>query len=88
MKVKSGFVLHTVANEHVVVAVEERTIEFHGMIRLNGTGAFLWKKLQEEVTAGELEAALIEEYGIDTDTAHEAVASFVGKLTDAGVMQA
>ncbi len=87
MKIKHGFVLHSVGNEHVVVAVEERTHEFHGMIRLNATGAFLWKLMQEQTTSQALVAALIEEYGISDDTAKEAVEKFTKQLSDAGVIQ-
>ncbi len=87
MKIKSGFLLHTMGNENVVVAVEERTKEFRGMIRLNGTGAFIWEKLQEECSAEGLAEAMIEKYGITKEVADDAVATFTKKLSDAGVLE-
>ena len=42
MKIKKGFVVRKVGNEHVVVPVGELSKTFHGMINLNETGAFLW----------------------------------------------
>ncbi len=87
MKLKSGFVLHSMGQEHVVVAVEERTKEFCGMIRLNGTGAFLWKQLQQECTFADLAAALVQEYGISQEVAEDAVASFLRQLSGADVVQ-
>ena len=43
MKIKKGFVLRVVGGEHVVVPVGEMSKQFHGMINLNETGAFLWR---------------------------------------------
>ena len=42
IKIKEGFLLRKVAGDHVVVPVGEAGKVFHGMIRLNDTGAFLW----------------------------------------------
>ncbi len=87
MKIKSGFVLHSMGSENVVVAVEERTAEFRGMIRLNDTGAFLWKCLEKESTEASLAAALVREYDIAEETAKAAVASFAAQLSAAGVLE-
>ena len=43
MKIKNGFVVRKVGGESVVVPVGEMSKEFHGMINLNETGAFLWE---------------------------------------------
>ncbi len=87
MKIKSGFVLHTIGSEHVAAAVGPRTEEFRGMIRLNATGAFLWEQLQREHSADSLAQALMAEYEITEDMAIEAVSSFVGQLSAAGVLE-
>ncbi len=87
MKIKSGFVLHSMGNEHVVVAVEERSKEFRGMIRLNATGAFLWEKLQTECSAHSLAEALMAKYEIAEELAQKAVASFLEQLSAANVIE-
>ncbi len=87
MKIKSGFILHSMGNEHIVVAVEERTEEFRGMIRLNSTGAFLWKRMENQCTEQDLIDGLLEEYAVDRETAQIAVRSFVEQLCSAGVME-
>ncbi len=74
-------------SEHVVVAVEERTHDFHGMIRLNATGAFLWDKMRSEISTEQLEQALVDEYSITSDIAKDAVAKFSKQLSDAGVIE-
>ncbi len=86
MKIKSGFVLHTIGNENVVVAIEERTTEFRGMIRLNSTGAFLWKLMEKDCTEQSLSDALMREYGITEELAKEAVNSFIGQFAGTDVI--
>ena len=45
MKIKDGFIVNKVGSQHVVVPVGETSMERHCMVRLNGTGAFLWNQL-------------------------------------------
>lgn len=87
MKLKSGFILHTVGEERVVVPVGERTKTFHGMIRLNGTGAFLWENMQEDFTEESLVAALLDRYEVTEDVASETVARFVKTLADGDILE-
>ena len=48
IKIKEGFLLRKVAGDHVVVPVGEAGKVFHGMIRLNDTGAFLWEQCRRK----------------------------------------
>ena len=47
MKINQDFTIQKVGGSYVAVAVGETSKSFHGMIRLNETGAFLWKKMAE-----------------------------------------
>lgn len=87
MKIKTGFVLREVAGNFVVVAVGEATKKFNGIINLNSTGAFLWKKLLENTTAENLSEALMNEYGIDIKTAKNDVDGFISKLKGADLLE-
>ncbi len=87
MKIKSGFILYSMGKDHVVVAVEERTKEFNGMIRLNATGAFLWNHMQEDFTEESLMKALMAEYGVTEETAKEAVTGFMESFRGADVFE-
>ena len=49
MKIKQGFMLREVAGNYVVVAVGEASKKFNGVINLNESGAFIWKKSQSIV---------------------------------------
>ena len=79
MKLKEGFILRQVAGKTVVLPCDD-ALDLNVMITLNGTGAFLWERLQEETTSEALVAALLGEYDVDEETARKSVATFVEKL--------
>ena len=81
MKIKSGFMLRSIAGCKVVVSVGKRTLEFNGIINLNDTGAFLWERLEKGATEDELVAAILENYtDVDEPTARESVRYFLDTL--------
>lgn len=80
VKIKEGYLLREVAGNHVVVPTGDATLDFSGVITLNGAGAFLWKQLSEEKTQHELLTAILEEYDIDEATALADLREFLDKL--------
>ena len=80
MKIKEGFIIRQVGGENIVVPIGKTGKDFHGMIKLNDSGAFLWRFFTEEHT--EAVAALLNEYEVDEATATADVASFVKTLND------
>ena len=50
MKLKYEFVINNVAGEIVAVSVGNNDGQFNGYIKLNETGAFIFKMLQKETT--------------------------------------
>ncbi len=81
MKIKSGFVLKTVAGE-IIALPTQGTTNLDMMITLNDTGRFLWEQLSQDVEKADMVAALLKEYDVDADTAAKAVESFVEKLKE------
>ena len=51
MKAKKGFILRRLGQEYMVVPIGEASKNLNGMIRMNETGAFLWKELENGITA-------------------------------------
>ena len=47
MKLNENFVLRQVADTWVVLPLGDATVDFHGMLTLNETGALLWEALEE-----------------------------------------
>ena len=76
MKIKEHYVLQPVGDKVIAVSLggDKKAIT------LNGTGAFLWKKLTEETTEEQLMQALLSEYETDEATARRAVEEFVNTL--------
>ncbi len=84
MKIKKGFVLRVVGGENVVVPVGELSKQFHGMINLNETGAFLWKFFEEDHTVQEGVAALRAEYEVEEALATADVEKFAEVIVSNG----
>ena len=59
MKAKSGFGIKQVADSFVIVPMGERIVDFSAMITINDTGAFLWEKLQNDITVEELASQIV-----------------------------
>ena len=87
MKIRPGFIMNKVNNVDVVVAVGEASAKFNAVITLNGSGAFLWTLLQNDVTEQELMCAMLEKYDIDEATAKRDVEAFVNKARSAGILE-
>ena len=87
MKLKDGFVLNKVGGAYLAVAVGERADDFHALVRLNGTGAFLWNTLAErDCTREDLVLALVDEYGIGRELAERDIINFENKLRESGLL--
>lgn len=82
MKIKKGFVVRKVGEEDIVVPVGAASKAFHGMIKLNESGAFLWKFFVADHTEEEAVAALLKEYAVDEERAKADVHAFVKLLAD------
>lgn len=79
MQIKKDFTIQKVGASYLAVAVGETSKHFHGMVRLNETGAFLWKLMAEkDCTEEELVDALLEEY----DVAREIAAADVHRIVE------
>lgn len=84
MRLKPGFILHELGGEYVVVPVGEASRDFNGMVRLNETGAFLWKALQDGADEAALAEKVIERYdGVTAETARSDVKEFLESIREA-----
>ena len=87
MKIKKGFIVRQIAGQNVAIAVGEMSKKFHGMIKLNDTGLFIWNVLQNDVTEDVIVDAVTAEYEVDRETATADVRRIVGALKDAGIIE-
>ena len=78
MKINPDFTIQKVGASYVAVPIGETSKTFHAMLRLNETGAFLWKLLAEkDCTEEDLVEALLAEYEVDREIAARDVHALV-----------
>ena len=88
MKIKEGFVIEKVGASYLAVATGKIADEFHALVRLNSTGAFLWNKLAESSLSEDgLLSLMLDEYDVSEDIARRDISGFVKTLTDAGILE-
>ena len=86
MKVEKEFVLREIAGDNILVPVGESALDFNGLITLNEVGAFLWNKLQNDITIDGLVQEVLNEYEVDEDTARKDILEFVDYLKKADII--
>ncbi len=87
MRLSKNFALREVAGTWVVLPLRESTLNFHGMMSMNESGAFLWKTLEQPCTREELALALTKEYAVDYSQALVDVDAFLERLNQAGCLE-
>ena len=88
MKIKDGFVLTEAAGNSLVVAVGDMADKFSGYIKLNSTGAFIWKLIEKkDLSVDELASAMVAEYDISEEIAKRDVLAFEKTLSTAGILE-
>ncbi len=87
MKIKKGFVLEKVGDSWLAVAVGELASQVNALIKLNGSGAFLWGLIaDEDLTEGEMVDRLLAEYDVDREIAERDISRFVQTLANGGLL--
>lgn len=87
MKLKYDFVINNVAGETVAVSVGDNDGRFNGYIKLNDTGAFIFKALQKETTREEIINGLQKEYpDASKSDVTESVDELIKKLGEAQLL--
>lgn len=87
IKASKNYILRAVAGENMIVPIGQGIANFSGVISANASAAFLWNKLQNEITQGELEQMLVEEYEISVEQAKEDVKNFLSVLSQRNMLE-
>lgn len=86
MRQNPNYFLQEVAGSLVLVPVGEATMDFPGMITVNGTSKFLWERLADPQTEDSLVSALLERYDVTPQQAQADVSKFIKTLTTIGAL--
>lgn len=88
MKIKKGFVLRTLGNEHIVSGEGLEQVNFTRLVSLNSSAAYLWGKVEgkdfDEQTLAEL---LVKRYEVDENTALSDARKLVNAWNKAGLLE-
>ena len=71
----------------MVIPIGEQSVDFQAMITLNETGAFLWEKLQEEMSEEQLVCALTDVYEVGKEIAEGDVRKFLSILRRKNILE-
>ena len=85
MKLKSGFVPHDMGGEYVIVPTGENS--FAGMVRCNGTAAFIVNCLMEDTTREAVVEAMLAKYDVSAEVAGASVDKIVSQLREIGAIE-
>lgn len=86
MKLKCDFVINNVAGETVAVSVGNSG-SFNGYIKLNETGAFIFKMLKKDTSVEEIVSAIVREYPDATpEDARDSVNNLIEQLNKAELL--
>lgn len=87
MKIKQGFVMRDVAGQAVAIATGEASKSFHGMVKLNDTGAVIWNGIEKGLGEAEIAEQLAANYNVEVGQALKDVESFIARMRDAGLVE-
>lgn len=87
MKIRSGFILREVLGSPMVVATGDAARNFHGMIKLNETAGFIWRRLQDGLTEPQIAAKLAEVYDVSQERAAADVAALLRQMDEHGFLE-
>jgi len=88
MKIKEDLMIRNIMGEWIIVPMGEKLTEFNGMIKVNDSGAFIFKLLENDTTKEAIIGAMLKEYDINEQTATTKLNEFIKVLADTGLLEA
>lgn len=87
MEIKGSFVTREIMGETVVVPVGDNAEKFRGMIRLNSSGAVIWKGIGSGMNEEEIARELVKTYSeVDYEKALTDTKRIIRRLADEGIV--
>ena len=85
-KLKYSFETVELDDSLIAVPVGNRSGEFHGVIKLNETAAFIFNLLAEEITEEQIVNAMSKEYRVSLETLKKDVHSYLKEFWRRGIL--
>jgi hypothetical protein len=88
MRTKNGYRLRPLGKEYILVAEGLEVENANQMISMNATAAFLWEAVEgKDFDTETLSQLLVDEYGIDSETAKKDVMPLLQTWEKAGIIE-
>ncbi|MBQ1186495.1 MAG: PqqD family protein [Clostridia bacterium] len=87
MKLKTKYILRSVADKTVAIALEQGDEKTDGVITLNETGAFIFSRINEQADFNSIVEDFFNEYDVTREEAEKAVSSFVETLKNSELLE-
>lgn len=87
MKLKNTYVLRTVADKTVAIAVDKDGEKSDSVITLNSTGAFIFNLVNKGSDKEDIYESFFKEYEVSKEEAQKAVDSFIDNLVKSGLAE-
>ena len=87
MKLKTKYILRTVADKTVAIAVEQGDEKTDGVITLNETGAFIFSLINDGADFDTVTDKFFDEYEVTKEEAVKAVENFVEYLKNSDLLE-
>ena len=87
MRINSDLRLRTIENKSFIVAVNEKSKTFFSMVKLNESGAMIFKMLQKNKSVENTAQRLVKIYGITLEQAEKDVKNTVLLFEKAGFFE-
>ncbi len=86
MKAQSGFVLRNLAGEYVLAPVGDQIKSYDALVVMNELSAFLWDRLQRDVSRQDLLSAVLDEYDVEEETCARDIDAVLAKMRAIGLL--
>lgn len=83
---KKNFLLREIAGEFLLVPLGNSSTQFNSMITMNETGAFIWKRLENNMSKSEIAKEMIQEYDVSYEKAETDINNFISYLKDKNIL--
>jgi len=84
---KGDVVTRSIAGETLLVPIRDKLADMEQLIVLDGTGAFIWEKIDGRATIKEICDALMADYEVDEQQAKNDVSEFIAQLKEADLIE-
>lgn len=87
MRIKEGFVLRTVVDEHMVMPTGENIAKFGGAVVLNDVSAFAFEQMKNPISREDLLALILGEFDVEETTAAKDLDELLDRFREIGLLE-